>query len=135
LWNKAWNVTAESREKVKFASDLIYTGLFNLGISPPLYILAQKLAGEEIEPMKIAIGAGCAGNGKSLRSSLRNKDGVSSWWFHKVSIKDCESDQTFKFITEILIIIQAAESIDAKEIDEVILIPCLSVRQKVNKFF
>jgi len=42
--------------------------------------------------------------GKTFRQELKLKDGPSLWWFHKVSAKDCETDPTFKFITEILII-------------------------------
>lgn len=54
------------------------------------------------------IGAAPCGAGETLRTALKNKDGVSLWWFHKVSEKDCESEQTFRFITEILIIRSAA---------------------------
>ena len=62
------------------------------------------------------IGAIPVKNGKTLRQALINKDGFSLWWFHKASEKDCESDPTFKFIIEILIINLVANSVNAKKI-------------------
>jgi len=63
------------------------------------------------------IGATPAKNGKTLRQMLRNKDGISLWWFHKVSAKDCESeDPAFGFVIQILVIISAARSSNSKEI-------------------
>ncbi len=57
-----------------------------------------------------------AKNGQTLRQALKNKDGVSAWWFHKVSEKDCESDDTFNLIIEVLTIAQAADLVHSKEI-------------------
>ena len=57
-----------------------------------------------------------AKNGQTLRQALKNKDGVSAWWFHKVSEKDCESDDTFNLIIEVFIIGHVAEVVDCKEI-------------------
>lgn len=57
-----------------------------------------------------------ARNGQTLRQALKNKDGVSTWWFHKVSEKDCESDDTFNSIIEVFIISHTANSVGCKEI-------------------
>ena len=45
---------------------------------------------------------------KTFRQALVNKKEFSLWWIHKVSEKDCETEPTFKFIVEILIIISIA---------------------------
>lgn len=52
----------------------------------------------------------------TFRKALKTRDGSSHWWFHKVSERDCESDSTFRFITEALIIRHFAESLDCREI-------------------
>ncbi len=62
------------------------------------------------------IGATPVKGGKTLRQALEREDGISLWWFHKVSEKDCESDHTFNFIIEVLIIISVAEVASNKEI-------------------
>ncbi len=61
------------------------------------------------------IGATALGDGGTLRKVLENDDGVSLWWFHKVSERDCESDATFRLITEILIIRSVADSMKCKD--------------------
>lgn len=48
-------------------------------------------------------------NGITLRQALCNEDGVSSWWFHKVACKDCESEPTFNQIIQILTIVRIAK--------------------------
>ena len=48
-------------------------------------------------------------NGATLRQVLCNEDGVSSWWFHKVACKDCESEPTFNQIIQILTITRIAQ--------------------------
>lgn len=47
-------------------------------------------------------------NGMTLRQSLCNEGAVSSWWFHKVACKDCESEPTFNQIVQILTIVRIA---------------------------
>ena len=62
------------------------------------------------------IGVAPAKAGKTFRQVLDNGNGSSLWWFHKVAAKDCESDPTFGFIKEILVIVLVANSIDANEV-------------------
>jgi len=50
----------------------------------------------------------------TLRQALVNKRGFSLWWIHKVSEKDCETELTFKYIVEILIIIYIANLHNSK---------------------
>ena len=51
---------------------------------------------------------------QTLRQALANKKGFSLWWIHKVSEKDCETELTFKYIVEILIIIYIANLLNSK---------------------
>lgn len=64
------------------------------------------------------IGCAAARNGKTLRECLKNKEGVSLWWFHKVSEKDCESDNAFNVIIEALVIASVAET---EKCDDIVL--------------
>jgi len=62
------------------------------------------------------IGATPAKDGKTLRQELKINDGVSLWWFHKVSEKDCEGDFTFDSIVEVLVVISVTGASDDKRI-------------------
>ncbi len=62
------------------------------------------------------VGATPVNEGKTFRQALKRKDGISLWWFHKVSEKNCESDPTFNSIIEILVIISVADTANIKEI-------------------
>lgn len=55
------------------------------------------------------IGTVALENGITLRQALQDKNGVSSWWFHKVACKDCESEPTFNSIIQILTIVRIAQ--------------------------
>ncbi len=48
-------------------------------------------------------------NGITLRQALCDEERVSSWWFHKVACKDCESEPTFNQIIQILTIARIAQ--------------------------
>lgn len=50
------------------------------------------------------IGSGKASKGQSLRKSLKNKNGNSLWWYHPVSFKSCETDNTFNRLIQIVVI-------------------------------
>ncbi|MFQ5715310.1 MAG: hypothetical protein ACE5GU_14890 [Candidatus Scalinduaceae bacterium] len=54
--------------------------------------------------------------GKTLRQALKNKEGVSLWWFNYIPAKNCEHDMTFKFIIEIFIIISVSSLVKNKQI-------------------
>src|SRR3989344_6798848 len=54
-WRKLWKIEDNTSEKVKLSCDTVYNTLFNLMLSPPLYLVS----GEE-DFKKIAIGTACA---------------------------------------------------------------------------
>ena len=43
-------------------------------------------------------------NGKTFRQSLLLSGNRSQWWYHPVSVKDCENEPTFNYIINILTI-------------------------------
>ena len=51
-----FKITDETREVFQYAHDIAYTAALNLLITPPLYAASQMIAGEDLEPNKIAIG-------------------------------------------------------------------------------
>jgi surface carbohydrate biosynthesis protein (TIGR04326 family) len=55
-------------------------------------------------------------DGKTLRQALKGSNGVSLWWFHKVSERDCEGDSTFGSIVEVLVIASVAGAPENKEV-------------------
>lgn len=87
------------------------------------FISARKLA-QSIKEEAVGIytaliadiGATPVKQGKSLRQALVNKDNLSLWWFQKVSTKDCENEQTFNFIIQVLTIASCAEKTNSKNI-------------------
>lgn len=48
-------------------------------------------------------------NGKTLRQALHMQDRTNPWWYHKVSEKDAESDDTFNMILHFFTILYIAE--------------------------
>jgi len=57
LWRKKFNINDETAEKIQHAHDIAYTTALNLVVTPPMYAVSQMLAGEDLDPSKIAIGA------------------------------------------------------------------------------
>ncbi|MBF0483589.1 MAG: hypothetical protein HQL25_02670 [Candidatus Omnitrophica bacterium] len=56
-------------------------------------------------------------NDRTLREALKNKDGQSVWWFHKVTEKDCESSPIFDQIIQILTIKDVIREYTFKQIE------------------
>lgn len=62
------------------------------------------------------IGTVTSDNGITLREALQDKGGISAWWFHKVSWKDCESEPTFDRIIQILAIERIAQDYEVEHL-------------------
>lgn len=62
------------------------------------------------------IGAERVRKGKSLRESLKYKNGFSKWWYHLDSVKDCEADPTFNHLIKILSIDKVASEMSADKL-------------------
>lgn len=56
LSRKLFKITDQTKERIQCIHDIGYTAAFNLVTCPPMYAVSQTLAGEDIDPIKIAIG-------------------------------------------------------------------------------
>ncbi len=55
-----FNITEDSLERVQHIHDALYTGVFNLLISPPMYTISQILEGQTIDFKKMKVATGLA---------------------------------------------------------------------------
>jgi surface carbohydrate biosynthesis protein (TIGR04326 family) len=62
------------------------------------------------------LGTFTSGNGLTLRQVLARPGEASRWWYHPVAFKDPESDATFQWILQILIIQTAAKKLGVQEL-------------------
>lgn len=110
LW-VCWSVPPELPDKVKMLSFLSPSGeeecIQKYGTDR--VISGRKIAQDvKDDALKIyirvvaRIGAEKVCKGKSLRESLKHKNGLSQWWYHPDSFKDCEADPTFNRLIKIL---------------------------------
>lgn len=72
-------------------------------------------AREDYLGVSALIGAARSG-GRTLREECSD-GGVSSWWFHPVSFKDCESDPAFGRLLALRVILSAAADAGASEVE------------------
>lgn len=62
------------------------------------------------------LGTFTPGNGLTWRQVLTRPGEASRWWYHPVAFKDPESDATFQWILQVLIIQTAAKGLGVKEL-------------------
>lgn len=102
------NPAQEEELRNKFSGKLISAGEASSRVkNQALKIYVDLVARIAATPIK---------KGETFRQALKNEEGISLWWFHKASNKDCEKDPTFRFIIEILSIISVARLHDSKRI-------------------
>ena len=62
------------------------------------------------------VGTARVGEGSTFRKALTKNNHISPWWFHKISEKDCETDPTFRLVTEIAIIVKTTALLGSKKL-------------------
>lgn len=124
LW-VCWSVPPELPEKVKILSFLSPSReeecIQQYGTD---HIISGRRIAQDVkdDALKIytrvvaRIGAERVYKGKSLRESLKDKNGISQWWYHPVSVKDCEADLTFNHLVKILSIDKVASEMSTEKL-------------------
>lgn len=112
-WEKPVTLPTDDAVVLSFLKPSIEAELKDQGLT---HLISARERVAEIKPKALEIYVDIIAkigtvsvNGITLRQALCNEDGVSSWWFHKVACKDCESEPTFNSIIQILTIVRIAQ--------------------------
>jgi len=91
-----FNITDETSEKIQHLHDSAYGAGFSALLSPPMYALSQKLAGDELDLTKIALATGSA---VTLGIINGNPSAYAIDLFRDLSgVKDCNRKLYPKFL-------------------------------------